>query len=99
MGPFSQGTYRISCYFGGVVPVPVPVPLDGVLPLGPVPGPPIDPDVPLFLPPPQLSEIISTLVTLKVFSPAPAVLLDEEAVMPELPPLSKLPLTATSWPT
>ena len=64
--------------------MPVPVPLDGVLPSGPVLGPPIVPDVPLVFPPPQLSEIISTLVTLKLFSAAPAVLLDEEAVMPEL---------------
>ena len=81
--------------------VPVPDPL-GLVPLAPVPML-LEPDLSLFLPP-QVSEIMSTLVTLKVFS-FPVLAEDaEEPVEPaddmlELPPFSHVPFTETSWPT
>jgi hypothetical protein len=53
------------------------------------------PELPLCFPP-QLSEIMSTLVTLKVFSAPDAPAEDDETPAPALAPLSHMPLTATS---
>ena len=104
---FPRGDATSKRYWGGCVEVPpaplvpVPDPL-GLVPLAPVPML-LEPDLSLFLPP-QVSEIMSTLVTLKVFS-FPVLAEDaEEPVEPaddmlELPPFSHVPFTETSWPT
>src|SRR5438876_11019636 len=58
------------------------------------------PELPFSLPLLQVSETISTLATLKVFSD-PDALPDEELgdIPPAAPPLSHVPFTDTSWPT
>ena len=63
-----------------VVPVPLGLPL------------PMFPELPFFSP--QLSEIILTFETLKVFSDFPL----DAAELFDPPPLSHMPFTATSWP-
>ena len=79
-----------------------------MLPVFPVPVPfglllgdaPMLPELPFSLPLLQVSETISTLATLKVFSD-PDALPDEELgdIPPAAPPLSHVPFTDTSWPT
>ena len=64
------------------------VPLLWPVPLGLVP---MFPELPFF--PPQLSEIMSTLETLKVFPDFPLV---DAAELFDPPPLSHMPFTATS---
>ena len=81
--------------------LPVLEPVVGLVPVVPPPMPP-ELDFSLVFPP-QVSEIMSTLVTLNVFS---LVVLAEEPDAPaavddmlELPPFSHMPFTATSCPT
>ncbi len=88
----SQGSAIKNHYCGGCAVVPVPL---GLLPLGAVP---ILLELPLLLPP-QVSEIMSTLATLKVFSEPAAPPDEEETPAPAVAPLSQVPLTETSWPT
>jgi hypothetical protein len=59
------------------------------------------PELPLL--PLQVSEIMSTLLTLNVFSDPEAFPVEEDEVdeleLPMLPPLSQFPFSATSCPT
>src|SRR5579864_864500 len=100
-GALLPGKRVVISYWGGCVPVPlgavVPAPVPaGLLPLPMLPLLPMSEDLPLLLPP-QVSEIMSTLVTLKVFSLLEAPVEDWD--MPAFPPFSHVPFTATSWPT
>lgn len=82
--------------------LPVPEPVVGLFPVVPVPIPP-ELDFSLVVFAPQVSEIMSTLATLNVFSLVALVEEPDEPAavddIPELPPFSHMPFTATSCPT